>query len=70
MAKAEFRVDEGLGEVVIAEGDAFSGGANVEIFLDRDEKAANAASSTGGCPPPSSRRRSWQARTFSGAHAP
>jgi enoyl-CoA hydratase/carnithine racemase len=74
MAKAEFRVDDGLGEVVIsdpplnlfgiellgdlakateqaiasdarailvrAEGDAFSGGANVEIFLDRDEKAA------------------------------
>jgi enoyl-CoA hydratase len=74
MAKAEFRVHDGLGEVVIsdpplnlfgmellddlanateqaaesdarailvrAEGDAFSGGANVEIFLDRDEKAA------------------------------
>jgi enoyl-CoA hydratase/carnithine racemase len=74
MAKAEFRRDEGLGEIVIAdpplnlfglellgdltratdeaaesgaravlvraEGDAFSGGANVEIFLDRDEDAA------------------------------
>jgi enoyl-CoA hydratase/carnithine racemase len=74
MAKAEFRLDEGLGEIVIAdpplnlfgmdllndlaaateqaaesdargilvraEGDAFSGGANVEIFLDRDEAAA------------------------------
>jgi enoyl-CoA hydratase/carnithine racemase len=74
MAKAEFRVEDDLGEVVIsdpplnlfgmellndlvdatgaaaasdarailvrAEGDAFSGGANVEIFLDRDERAA------------------------------
>jgi enoyl-CoA hydratase/carnithine racemase len=74
MAKAEFRLEDGLGEVVIsdpplnlmgmelladlasateaaaasdaravlvrAEGDAFSGGANVEIFLDRDEQAA------------------------------
>jgi enoyl-CoA hydratase/carnithine racemase len=74
MAKVEFRLDEGLGEIVIAdpplnlfgmelledvatateqaaesdarailvraEGDAFSGGANVEIFLDRDEQAA------------------------------
>jgi enoyl-CoA hydratase/carnithine racemase len=74
MAKAEFRLHDTLGEVVIsdpplnlfgmellddlarateqavasdarailvrAEGDAFSGGANVEIFLDRDEKAA------------------------------
>jgi enoyl-CoA hydratase len=74
MAKAEFRLDEGLGEIVIAdpplnlfgmdllgdvaaateqaaasdarailvraEGDAFSGGANVEIFLDRDEQGA------------------------------
>jgi enoyl-CoA hydratase/carnithine racemase len=74
MAKAEFRLDEELGEIVIsdpplnlfgmdllndvaaateqaaesdarailvrAEGDAFSGGANVEIFLDRDEAAA------------------------------
>ncbi len=74
MPKAEFRLDDGLGEVVIsdpplnlfgmdllndlaaateeaassaaraifvrAEGDAFSGGANVEIFLDRDERAA------------------------------
>jgi enoyl-CoA hydratase/carnithine racemase len=74
MAKAEFRLDGALGEIVIAdpplnlfgqellddmaavseqaagsdarailvraEGDAFSGGANVEIFLDRDEQSA------------------------------
>jgi enoyl-CoA hydratase/carnithine racemase len=74
MAKVEFRLEDGLGEVVIsdpplnlfdlellaeltrateaagesdaravlvrAEGDAFSGGANVEIFLDRDERSA------------------------------
>ena len=74
MPKAEFRLEDGLGEVVIsdpplnlfgmdllndlaaateeaaasdarailvrADGDAFSGGANVEIFLDRDEQAA------------------------------
>jgi len=74
VAKAEFRLDNRLGEVLIsdpplnlfgmellgdlakateqaaasearailvrADGDAFSGGANVEIFLDRDEPAA------------------------------
>ena len=74
MAKAEFRLEDRLGEVVIsdpplnlfgmellndladatqaaaasearavlvrAEGDAFSGGANVEIFLDHDEQSA------------------------------
>jgi enoyl-CoA hydratase len=74
MAKAEYRQDGALGEIVIsdpplnlfgqellddlavasegaadsdarailvrAEGDAFSGGANVEIFLDRDEQSA------------------------------
>jgi enoyl-CoA hydratase/carnithine racemase len=74
MAKAEFKADGPVGEIVIAdpplklfglellrdlgqavddaadsdiramlvraEGDAFSGGANVEIFLDRDEAAA------------------------------
>jgi|SRR5262245_1656341 len=74
MAKAEFRLDDALGEIVLSdpplnlfgqellddlaaaveavadsdarailvrsEGDAFSGGANVEIFLDRDEESA------------------------------